>query len=67
MPSCVIATRDSLFCKMFTPLFYLEQKKTFKNVSKKLLDKEKKKKQRRKIARANPRKVIIKSSGTREV
>ena len=40
---CVIAIRDSLFCKMFTPLFFFEQVKTLKNVSKKLLDKEKKK------------------------
>ena len=26
--SCVIATRDSLFCKMFSPLFWFEQEKT---------------------------------------
>ena len=36
LPSCVIATRDSLFCKMFSPLFSFEQEKTLKNVSKKL-------------------------------
>ena len=34
--SCVIATRDSLFCKMFSPLFCFEQEKTLKNYSKKL-------------------------------
>ena len=34
--SCVIATRDSLFCKMFSPLFWFEQEKTLKNYSKKL-------------------------------
>ena len=33
--SCVIATRDSLFCKMFSPLFWFEQEKTLKNYSKK--------------------------------
>ena len=31
---CVIATGDSLFCKMFSPLFCMEQK-TLKNSSKK--------------------------------
>ena len=35
---------------MLTPLFFFEQVKTLKNISKKLLDKEKKKKQRRKVA-----------------
>ena len=34
--SCVVATRDSLFCKMFSPLFWFEQEKTFKKYSKKL-------------------------------
>ena len=34
--SCVIATRDSLFCKMFSPLFWFEQEKTLKHYSKKL-------------------------------
>ena len=34
--SCVVATRDSLFCKMFSPLFWFEQEKTLKNYSKKL-------------------------------
>ena len=34
--SCVIATRDSLFCKMFSPLFWFEQEKTLKSYSKKL-------------------------------
>ena len=32
--SCVIATRDSLFCKMFPSLFWFEQEKTLKNYSK---------------------------------
>ena len=32
----VTATRYSLFCKMFSPLFCFEQEKTLKNVSKKL-------------------------------
>ena len=34
--SCVVATRDSLFCKMFSPLFWFEQEKTLKRYSKKL-------------------------------
>ena len=34
--SCVVATRDSLFCKMFSPLFWFEQEKTLKKYSKKL-------------------------------
>ena len=34
--SCVITTRDSLVCHMFSLLFCFEQKKTLKNVSKKL-------------------------------
>ena len=45
--------RDSLFFKMFSPLIYFEQEKTIEKVSKKLYTsklKEKKKKQRRKIA-----------------
>ena len=54
LPSCVIVTRDSLFCKMFSPLFCFEQEKTLKNFSKKLytskIKKKKKKKQRRNIA-----------------
>ena len=32
LPSCVIAKRDSLFCKMFSPLFWLEQEKTLKKL-----------------------------------
>ena len=37
LPSCVIATRDSLFCKMFSPsLIFFEREKTLKNFSKKL-------------------------------
>ena len=34
--SCVITTKDSLFCKMFPPLFCFEQVKTLKNFSRKL-------------------------------
>ena len=34
--SCVITTKDSLFCKMFPPLFCFEQVKTLKNFSGKL-------------------------------
>ena len=39
LPSCVIATRDSLFCKMFSPslIFCFEQEKVLKNFSKKLV------------------------------
>ena len=37
LPMCVITTRDSLFCKTFSPFFCLiEQVKTLKNFSKKL-------------------------------
>ena len=36
LPSCVMATRDSLFCKMCSPLFCFEQEKVLKNFSKKL-------------------------------
>ena len=50
--SSVIARGDSLFCKMFSPLFWFEQEKTLKNYSKKLYASKikKKEKQRRKIA-----------------
>ena len=30
LPSCVIATRDSLFCKMFSPLFCFEPENKLK-------------------------------------
>ena len=33
--ACVIATRDSLFCEMFSPSFCFGQEKTLKNFSKK--------------------------------
>ena len=46
LPSCVIATRDSMFCKMFSPLFCFEQEKTLKNFSKKLYTSKIKKKRR---------------------
>ena len=36
LSSWIIATRDSLFYKMFSPLFCFEQVKTLKNLSKKL-------------------------------
>ena len=34
VPSCVIAIRDSLFRKIFSPLFCFKQEKTLRNVSK---------------------------------
>ena len=46
LPSCVFVTRDSLFCKMFSLLFFFEQEKTVKNFSKKLYTRKKKKKLR---------------------
>ena len=49
LPSCVFATRDSLFCKMFSPLFFFEQEKTVKNFSKKLYTSKTKKKLRWKV------------------
>ena len=51
LPSCVIATRDSMFCKMFSPLFCFEQETTLKNFSKKLYTSKikKKRKKRRKV------------------
>ena len=36
LPSCVIATRDSQFCKMLLRLFCFEQVKALKNFSEKL-------------------------------
>ena len=36
MPLFVIATRDLLFSKLFSPLFSFEHEKTLKNFSKKL-------------------------------
>ena len=53
LPSCFIAMRDSPFCKMFSPLFCFEQKKTLRNFSKKLSTikiKEKKREAKRKVA-----------------
>ena len=32
LPSCVITPRDSLFCKMFSPLVCCEQEQTFKKL-----------------------------------
>ena len=49
LPSCVFATRDSLFCKMFSLLFFFEQEKTVKNFSKKLYTSKIKKKLRWKV------------------
>ena len=48
LPSCVIAARDSLFCKMFSPLFcVLSKKRSWKlNFSKKLYTSKIKKKRR---------------------
>ena len=45
-PKLVIATRESLFCKIFSPLFCFEQEKTLKNFSKKLYTSKIKKKRR---------------------
>ena len=72
MPSCVIATRDSLFCKMFSPLFCFEQEKTVKNFSKKLYTSKIKKKLRRKVAfgtKTMPKlaQILKQTSGTRQV
>ena len=36
LPSCFIASRDSPFSKMFSPLFCFAQEKALKNFSKKL-------------------------------
>ena len=47
LPLCFIAMRDSPFCKMFLPLFCLEQEKTLKNFSKKLYTLKIKKRTRR--------------------
>ena len=49
LPSCVFATRDSLFCKMSLLLFFFEQEKTVKNFSKKLYTSKIKKKLRWKV------------------
>ena len=48
---CIIATRDSQFCKMFLRLFCFEQVKALKNFSQKLhsKDKQEKKKQRQEV------------------
>ena len=45
--SCVIATTDSLLCKMFSSLFCIEQVKTIKNFSKKLYTSKMKKRRSR--------------------
>ena len=44
--SCVIASRDLLICKMFSPLFCFEQVKTLKNFSRKLFTSKIKEKRR---------------------
>ena len=44
--SCVIASRDSLICKMFSPLFCFKQVKTLKNFSRKLFKSKIKEKRR---------------------
>ena len=49
LPSCVFATRDSLFCKMFSLLFFFEQEKTVRIFSKKLYTCKLKKKLRWKV------------------
>ena len=47
LSSWIIAMRDSLFYKMFSPLFCFEQVKTLKNFSKKLFTNKTKKNKRR--------------------
>ena len=57
LPSCVITTRDSLFCKMFSPLICYEQVKTLKNFKKKLVTS--KIKTKKKMLRKMPKLNII--------
>ena len=58
LPSCLIATRDSLFCKMLSPLFSFEQENTLKNVSKKLctskIRKERRSETKSRLGHTNP-------------
>ena len=72
LPSCVIATRASLFCKIFSPLISFEQEKTVKNFSKKLYTSKLKKKLRRKVAFGTKKmpklaQMLKQSSGARQV
>ena len=62
--------RDSLFCKMFSPLICFEQEKTIEKVSKKLYTsklKEKRKKAETKNSVWDWKAQIFKSYGTRQV
>ena len=75
LPSCFIAMRDSPFCKMFLLLFCFEQKKTLKNILKKLYTikiKEKKRIKEKSSAwglKKMPKlaQILQQSSGTRQV
>ena len=73
-PKLVIAPRESLFCKMFSPLFCFEQEKTLKNVSKKLYTNTIKRREEAETKNSvwNLKSVLTstileKSSGTRQV
>ena len=72
LPSCVIAPTDSLFRKIFSPLFCFEQERTVKNFSKKLYTSKIKKKLRRKVAFGTKKmpklaQMLKQSSGARQV
>ena len=71
LPSCVIATRDSLFSKMFSPCF--EQEKTLKNSSRKLyaikMTKKEEAETKSSVWEKLPKlaQILEQSSGTRQV
>ena len=71
LPSCVIATRDSLFCKMFSPC--VEQEKTLKNFSRKLhaikMTKKEEAETKSSVWEKLPKlaQILEQSSGTRQV
>ena len=74
MPSCVIAMRDSLFCKCFCHYSALSKKRRWKCIRRNCVkqDKEKKKKQGWKIALGHKKclklaQILQQSSGTRQV
>ena len=72
---CIIATRDSQFCKTFLRLFCFEQVKALKNFSQKLYtkDKQEKKKQRQEVTFGTTEKmpklaqILKQSRGMRQV
>ena len=71
LPSCVIATRASLFCKMFSPC--VEQEKTLKNFSRKLyaikMTKKEEAETKSSVWEKLPKltQILEQSSGTRQV